>query len=366
MRQHLFLVLFGLSVGVLSAAALYGAAFSLDLLPATVQPNQLVARLFGTSTTHFDTLRDFQKTMLISDEPESGESVPLRSLITPHPNPLVMYDLLPNRKARFQGVPVRLNSCGMRGGERTLEKDEHTVRIAFLGDSFTFGWGVQEPHSFVETTGAVLNRYLEASGHRDLRVETLNFGTPGYSTFQEVELFLEEDHEFQPDIVVVFFIANDFGLPFFIRDIENEGSMMTSTSFERAARQGSDGESTDQQIREERARIVANLDPNKALRKLVKASRREGFQPYLAFNPHPKWRENLKKLWFVRKSKRLKMISLRPRFLRAMKDFDIREGELSLPDDPHPSALKHAVLGGLLAESLLPRVAQIAELRGES
>jgi len=39
-------------------------------------------------------------------------------------------------------VPVRINSFGFRDGEHPKHKDDQTVRILGLGDSFTFGWGV--------------------------------------------------------------------------------------------------------------------------------------------------------------------------------------------------------------------------------
>jgi hypothetical protein len=38
-------------------------------------------------------------------------------------------------------VPVKINSHGFRDIEHQLNKDDSTIRILGLGDSFTFGWG---------------------------------------------------------------------------------------------------------------------------------------------------------------------------------------------------------------------------------
>ena len=38
-------------------------------------------------------------------------------------------------------VPVSINSFDFRDIEHPQQKDDHTVRILGLGDSFTFGWG---------------------------------------------------------------------------------------------------------------------------------------------------------------------------------------------------------------------------------
>ncbi|MCB0328068.1 MAG: SGNH/GDSL hydrolase family protein [Bdellovibrionales bacterium] len=350
MRTQILLATFGIALGLSLLGGVYFVAKEFSLLPPG---------LVASEATHFESVADFHRKMLGHDQrDEHGDkSVSLRSIITPHLNERVLYDLLPNQRVQFQGVPVRLNNCGMRGEDVEIPRSPKTVRIAFLGDSFTFGWGVEEDESFVAVTEEVLNRWLASYGYQ---AEVLNFGTPGYSTFQEVELFLSEDREFQPDIVVVFFIANDFGLPFFIRGFGTDGEMVTSTHYEKTVQS-----SQDETLRAKRAELVNKLDPNRALRQLVQSGREEGFRTLIAFNPHPKWKESYQKLWFVRKSRQIGVIDLRDRFLEAMHTFQLKESELSLPDDPHPSAYKHAILGGLLAESLFPEVSLFVERDGD-
>ncbi len=54
----------------------------------------------------------------------------------------VRHELKPNLKEHFKMRPFETNSHGMRDREYSLEKPADTLRIAFIGDSFTMGSGV--------------------------------------------------------------------------------------------------------------------------------------------------------------------------------------------------------------------------------
>src|SRR5207244_4088085 len=49
---------------------------------------------------------------------------------------------IPHGKANFIGVPVAINSLGLRGDEISVPKPPRTVRIVAVGDSITFGYGI--------------------------------------------------------------------------------------------------------------------------------------------------------------------------------------------------------------------------------
>jgi hypothetical protein len=93
-------------------------------------------------------------------------------------------------------VRYTVNAQGFREPSTPFYKGQI---IALVGDSFTFGLGVND----AETFSAQLNK-------RDRTNTYLNFGIPGYSTDQEL-LFLESEIlDIQPDIVVLFFyLGND-------------------------------------------------------------------------------------------------------------------------------------------------------------
>jgi lysophospholipase L1-like esterase len=115
-------------------------------------------------------------------------------------NPRIGHVHRPNGKAKLMGVDVTINSLGFRDEEPRPGADD-LRRIIFLGDSLTFGWGVEQDEIFA----ALLEESLDA----EEPTEVLNFGTGNYNTTQEVELFLERGLDLHPDRVVVFYFIND-------------------------------------------------------------------------------------------------------------------------------------------------------------
>jgi hypothetical protein len=94
---------------------------------------------------------------------------------------------------------LRLNNYGMRGRDVSLTKPPGLSRIAVLGDSFAWGWGVEEAELFT----TIIERKIP-------NTEVLNFAVPGYGP---VQYYLETDRvlSFNPDVVVIVFcLGNDF------------------------------------------------------------------------------------------------------------------------------------------------------------
>jgi len=106
----------------------------------------------------------------------------------------------PGGRAHLMGVDVQINADGLRDGEHRLLRDGRR-RIVVLGDSLTFGWGVEQDATFA----ALLERMLDSRRP----TEVINFGTGNYNTSQEVALFLDKGLAYQPDEVVVFYFIND-------------------------------------------------------------------------------------------------------------------------------------------------------------
>ncbi|MCH2169473.1 SGNH/GDSL hydrolase family protein [Myxococcota bacterium] len=115
-------------------------------------------------------------------------------------NPRVGHLHRPNSEAELMDVEVRINSDGFRDDE-IRSNSNGTHRIIFLGDSLTFGWGVEQNETFAH----LLERRLDAQSP----TEVINFGTGNYNTEQEVELLLEKGLDYQPDQVVLFYFIND-------------------------------------------------------------------------------------------------------------------------------------------------------------
>lgn len=115
-------------------------------------------------------------------------------------NPKIGHVHKPNAEAFLMGVDVNINSDGFRDDEYTVERNR-SYRIVVLGDSLTFGWGVEK----ADTYEAILERELS-----EIRpTEMINTGHGNYNTEQQVNLFREKGLKYNPDKVVVFFFIND-------------------------------------------------------------------------------------------------------------------------------------------------------------
>ena len=105
-------------------------------------------------------------------------------------------------RARVAPSQMIINSYGIRGPELELEPADGTLRIVVLGDSFTFGQGVNYAASYP----AVLEEQLRSAG---INAEVLNFGVPGHSTPQSVALARARVTPLKPDLVLLSVFAND-------------------------------------------------------------------------------------------------------------------------------------------------------------
>lgn len=111
------------------------------------------------------------------------------------------------RQHREGDAFVQINREGMRDREHSYLKPKDTIRIAFIGDSFTEAEQVAVEDDFV----SVVERRLGTCARlRGKNVETLNFGCDSYGTAQEFITLRREVWKYSPDIVVlVFFAGND-------------------------------------------------------------------------------------------------------------------------------------------------------------
>ncbi|SRR6266540_4053507 len=110
---------------------------------------------------------------------------------------------------RFRAKPFspwfgfRLNSRGFMDVEFKIAKEEGTLRILGIGDSFAFGV-VPFPNNYLTLLEDALNR----SGGK---VELINMGIPGTNPREYLALLIHEGLELKPDMVLLsFFVGNDF------------------------------------------------------------------------------------------------------------------------------------------------------------
>jgi lysophospholipase L1-like esterase len=94
------------------------------------------------------------------------------------------------------------NAQGFRDRERSPRRTEDGIRILCVGDSFTWGWGVEQE----ETYTRILEDRLLSEGHR---AEVINAGVCGYSTDQVLLFLQNQGFDYSPDLIVCQATSND-------------------------------------------------------------------------------------------------------------------------------------------------------------
>jgi hypothetical protein len=118
------------------------------------------------------------------------------------------YALIPGvtRENRIPGTGktwhYRINSDGFRGEDFDTVKERK--RVLFLGDSYSFGWAVDQDKVLTEA----IEREL-AKPPYNLDISAYNLGVPGYNTFHEYQLLIQVVDRYTPDMVVLGYVLND-------------------------------------------------------------------------------------------------------------------------------------------------------------
>jgi hypothetical protein len=121
-------------------------------------------------------------------------------------HPYLAYALKPDFEVRHD-QPFKQtyhNAAGYRGPLRATPKPEGVYRILCLGGSSTHG---TTTNTDADTWPAQLERQLiEATGKK---IEVINFGVFGYSTFESLVNLSFRGVELEPDLVLVYHSIND-------------------------------------------------------------------------------------------------------------------------------------------------------------
>ncbi len=120
-------------------------------------------------------------------------------------NPVLAYEMKANYRnedadsfTNYQST----NSHGQRDVERSVARPGNIRRAILLGDSVVEGFGLPD----LDDT---ISRRMETKFPNG-QWEVLNFGISGYCTKAEIELLRTKGLQFQPDVVMLVFVQNDF------------------------------------------------------------------------------------------------------------------------------------------------------------
>jgi lysophospholipase L1-like esterase len=135
----------------------------------------------------------------------------------PNPNrdPLIKYQRhpelgffhVPNQQGYLDDGLATINSIGLRGELPEMPRPADSFRIFAIGDSTTFGWGVNDGDTYV----VKLERKLR-DAYPQLKPRVINGGVGAYDTNREVRLLRYFWDDLKPDLVLLGFLWND--LPF--------------------------------------------------------------------------------------------------------------------------------------------------------
>lgn len=103
-------------------------------------------------------------------------------------------------------VAISTNAAGMRGQrEYPVERVPGKRRVLMLGDSFVFGYGVNDD----EVVSAVLEDLLNARVPGS--TEVINLAVSGFGQAEELVTWEHRGEAYRPDVVVLFYFENDIG-----------------------------------------------------------------------------------------------------------------------------------------------------------
>jgi len=141
----------------------------------------------------------------------------LFDIVRPAADPRRVYELVPDLNGRFAKKPLRTNDQGFRDDDFETSKPKRVTRIAILGDSVAFGWGVEEKERFGSLLPKLMAENSGTSAGTGRKIQVYNFAVPGYNTAMELATWKDVASHYKPDILVLSLVGNDTDLPNFVR-----------------------------------------------------------------------------------------------------------------------------------------------------
>jgi len=117
-------------------------------------------------------------------------------------NPVLAYEHVPGAI----GPNYTINEDGWRGRRAAVDHSPEVFRIACIGDSVMFGYGVGDDETFPVILERLLNEHCAG---QDRRFEVLNFGVTGYNAAQAAETLRTRVLGCRPDVVIYGYCLND-------------------------------------------------------------------------------------------------------------------------------------------------------------
>lgn len=101
-----------------------------------------------------------------------------------------------------------INRWGTRDPDFSQEKEAGVYRVAVIGDSVSFGYGVAYEDSYPYFFQTLLNQNI-AQYPAWKKVEVVNFAVSGYGVEAYLEMYRTKVRFFHPDLVLIGYVQND-------------------------------------------------------------------------------------------------------------------------------------------------------------
>lgn len=128
---------------------------------------------------------------------------------------------IPRYSISVDKLRCRENQIKRTGKQETKRLGEPFGRIVFVGDSFTYGQGVDDRDTFVAQTQTLVTESI------GLEVATRNCAVDGYNISQIAKAVEKRAAELKPDLVVVVFFANDLESPLPLHELFPKSAPVT-------------------------------------------------------------------------------------------------------------------------------------------
>jgi lysophospholipase L1-like esterase len=142
---------------------------------------------------------------------EAAGASELRGLHRFRPDLPWLFELRPGAEGRISATGAalyRINADGLRDSVYARPKPDGVFRVVVLGDSVSFGYGVEEAEAYPQVLEELLSELVP-----DSRVEVVNLGVGGYNAYNEAKLLEGVGQGYEPDLVLVQFCINDLNDP---------------------------------------------------------------------------------------------------------------------------------------------------------
>ncbi len=250
---------------------------------------------------------------------------------------------------------VSLNNFGYRGGKLDLEKKAGILRIYSLGDSYTYGWYLDQGNSYPDILEKLVNQEFPG------KVEVINASQPGFSPQEELERFENDGSLFSPDVVTIGINIFDLMDKEFKPTAEKSPVLSNSKLFQLTFG-NADRRRIDLANRDEIRRVLEEASPQlqkfkdrlSKLNELVKATGGKlvliVFPEFNPSNPNEPYR-------FVKFHEDMKKIAadqgiILVDFFEVFSKIDDKKSLVLNPVDSHPSAFAHQLAAEELKKKL--------------